>query len=132
MNIINILPYRMLKNKLNKMKKRNIIIIILLLVLFNPLSLYFLYGGSKISTGVIKDSLSSKKTVYLEICSKKNMLCDSNEEKTISSCEYTNTKNCACYECLSNFNFDNCSQCYMPATTEVFCINNKCKIPNFP
>lgn len=92
-----------------------------------------MYGGFKISTGVIIDLLSTKKEVYFKGCDKKNMLCDNNEEKeSISECEYINTKNCVCYECLDNFNFDNCSQCYMPATTEVFCINNKCKIPNFP
>jgi len=116
------------------MKKRNtVIVIILLLVLFNPLSLYFLYGSSKILTGIITDLLLAKKEVYSIECNEKNMLCDSDEEKKCTSnCEYINTENCTCYECLDNFNFDNCSQCYMPATTEVFCINNKCKIPNFP
>jgi hypothetical protein len=114
------------------MKKKNVVIIILL-VLFNPLSLYLLYGSSKILTGVITDSLSSKKEVHLEKCNRKNMSCNSNKKKeTVSVCEYINTKNCACYECIDNFNFDDCSQCYMPATTESFCVNNECKIPNFP
>lgn len=98
----------------------------ILISLLNPTSLYFLYGNFRITSGILTDSVIIKRGDYLSKCETKKMDCN------ISNCEYENTRNCVCYNCLSNFNFEDCSQCYMPATQEVFCAENKCNIPNFP
>lgn len=75
-----------------------------------------------------------KKEVYFNKCDTKKMVCECKieKEKKSSACEYKNTKNCKCYECLNNLNFDSCSQCYIPQTMESFCILDKCNIPAFP
>jgi len=95
------------------------------------LSLHLFIGAGKIVTDMTKDLIYSKKGVYLQQCNQKNMICNDERDAAafISSCQYMNTKNCVCYECLSNLNFNDCLQCYAPATEESFCVNDRCKIP---
>jgi len=118
-----------------KNKKIILIIFVFLLLLFlNPFSLYFLYGSSRIITGIAIDLITAKKETYLNKCDIKKMSCEIEieKEKNFSDCEYENTKNCKCYECLNNLDFDSCSQCYMPQTQESFCIIKECNISAFP
>lgn len=114
--------------------RKNIIVIILLVILLNPLSLYFLYGSCRIATEIVIDLITTKREAYFNKCDIEKTICGSkkDEKEKISNCEYENTRNCKCYKCISVFNFDSCAQCYMPTTKESFCVKNECVIPAFP
>lgn len=78
--------------------------LLLLIYLFFPLHLLFVWNSVSATQELAQDAFSGQLS-----CNTEKMYCTNAYEE----CDYKNTRNCVCKKCFPGLSFDNCSECFI-------------------